>query len=225
LPTERGSFTDAQPPTAGLSPSASDLAEGSRTRGGPVGQGGDFDVQTQVFGVPGRGSAFVYVFDRSSSMGGYRGAPLLAAKDELVKSLASLESVHQFQIIFYNEKPELMHLFRGQPATMVFADDRSKQLAARFVGGIQAYGSTKHLEALTMALQMRPDVIFFLTDADMPELTRDELDRIRRLNRGTVINAIEFGSASAARSHNFLKQLAAENGGQHGYVDVTKLPR
>ena len=62
-------------------------------------------TSTGVFGVEGEGSKFVYVFDRSGSMQGFQGRPLAAAKRELITSLESLESVHQFQVIFYNERP------------------------------------------------------------------------------------------------------------------------
>ena len=72
---------------------------------------------------------------------------------------------------------------------------------------------------------MRPDVIFFLTDADEPQLSRSDLDRIGRLNYGTVINAIEFGAGPKSGARISSKTLAAENAGQHGYVDVTRLPR
>ncbi len=75
-----------------------------------------------------------------------------------------------------------------------------------------------------MALGLRPDVIFFLTDADEPQLTADELAAIARANKGTQINAIEFGFGSPAGGDNFLKRLARQNGGQHAYVDISKLP-
>jgi hypothetical protein len=179
-------------------------------------------VETQVFGVRGKGSRFVYLFDRSSSM---EGAALAAAKRELIASLQSLQSVHQFQIIFYNEQPQVMPDFRGRSATMAFADEPGKQLAARFVGGIFASGATDHVQALRTALQMRPDVIFLLTDANEPQLRADELRVVRQLNPGTSINAIEFGIGPPAPRYNFLQQLAAENGGQHTYVDVTRLVR
>ncbi len=187
-------------------------------------------VETQVFGVRGKGTRFVYVFDRSSSMDG---APLAAAKRELIGSLQSLQGVHQFQIIFYNEQPQTMPDFRGRSSAMVLADEPGKQLASRFVGSIFAHGATDHLQALRTALQMRPDVIFLLTDASEPQLRPAELAAIRQLNQGTSINAIEFGVGPPAplynstqhnsRQHNFLQQLAAENGGQHTYVDVTRL--
>jgi hypothetical protein len=108
---------------------------------------------------------------------------------------------------------------------MVFANDDGQRQAGCFVGSIVADGGTDHVRALEVALKMRPDVIFFLTDADEPQLSRNDLDRIQRLNYGSVINAIEFGAGPKSGGQNFLQTLAAENAGQHGYVDVTTLPR
>jgi hypothetical protein len=76
-----------------------------------------------------------------------------------------------------------------------------------------------------MALQMNPDVVFFLTDADEPKLSASELQQIVRWNKGTTINAIEFGSGSSPGRDNFLRRIAEQNGGQYRYVDVTTLPR
>jgi hypothetical protein len=226
LPEGTGPLTGAPLPGDGIASAAAMAATGAGgTGGGRVGQGGKFDVETKVFGVAGRGSRFVYVFDRSTSMDQFGGRPLLGAKRELIASLQSLESVHQFQIIFYNENPRVMNLAGTQRAEMIFGNDQGKKLAEQFVGGIYADGGTRHLEALKLALRMGPDVIFFLTDADEPQLKRHELDEIRRLNRGTVINAIEFGIGQNPAARSFLKVLAAENDGQHGYVDVTRLPK
>jgi hypothetical protein len=202
-------------------PSAASLAEARASGGGPSGRFSNLGVETQVFGVKGKGSRFVYVFDRSSSM---EGSPLSAAKRELIASLDALQSVHQFQIVFYNQQPLLMPL-GGRSAQMVFGDDQGKRQAATFVGGVFADGGTDHMRALAMALQMGPDVIFFLTDADEPQLSSDDFARVARLNRGTSINAIEFGSGPRRPGYSFLERLAAENAGQHTYVDTTRLWR
>lgn len=193
-----------------------------------IGKSGSFSkrpggkAQLQVFGVQGEGSKFVYVFDRSSSMEGSR---LATAKRELIASLESLDKIHEFQIVFYNQEPRLMQLVPGQKAGMVFADERGKKLAESFVGSILADGATRHMEALTLALRMHPDVIFFLTDADDPKLSDSELKKLSSINHGTSINAIEFGSGPPSPGNNFLKRLAKENGGNYGYVDVTTFRR
>ncbi len=188
-----------------------------------AGLGSSGRVSTAVFGAKAQGSKFVYVFDRSGSMEGFGGRPLLAAKRELIRSLADLQDTSQFQIIFYNERPEV---FRPRPgeAKLVWGNQDGKEMAESFVRGIRANGGTRHLEALRLALGMSPDVVFFLTDADEPRLTREELQRLRRWNRSATIHSIEFGFGPQQRKENFLTQLARQNGGQHVYVDVSRLP-
>jgi hypothetical protein len=173
--------------------------------------------ETQVFGVSGRGTSFVYVFDRSLSM---KGAALVAAKRELLASIGQLEPVHQFQIVFYNENPKMM-----QPPQMTFAGKAGLQQAESFLTGITASGGTDHVQALKLALKMSPDVIFFLTDADEPQLSPSDLKEIQRRNGGAIINAIELQSGPERGSERALRTLAEQNRGQYKYIDVTKLPR
>ena len=180
-------------------------------------------ARTSVFGASGVGYKFVYVFDRSGSMGGSGRSALSAAKDELKASLASLGDTHQFQIIFYNDRPTLFPL-AGRTGRLVFGNDANKQRAEQFIEGIVADGSTQHEEALNLALRFSPDVIFFLTDADQPALSPGQLERINRRNRGNAsINTIEFGLGPQLDSENFLAALARQNGGHHVYFDVTKI--
>lgn len=178
-------------------------------------------ARTKVYGLPGEGFKFVYVFDRSSSMGGSGNTALRAAKAELLASLASLGPTHQFQIIFYNEHPTMFPL-AGHVGRLVYATEENKRQAQLFVQGIVADGGTQHAEALDMALNLHPDVIFFLTDADQPELAPSQMLRIRRKNQGAVINTIEFGAGPPLGDENFLMRLARENRGQYAYIDIAK---
>ncbi len=181
-------------------------------------------ARTGVFGVVGEGHKFVYVFDRSGSMDGHGGLPLQAAKAELISSLRNLDQVHQFQIIFYNEKPRIFNP-SGSPGRLVFATEHNKNLGRQFVLSITAEGATQHEEALASALRMAPDVVFFLTDADEPRMSPQQLARLRRLNQISTIHAIEFGYGPQSDTHNFLVRLAEENGGRHVYIDVGQLRR
>ena len=201
------------------------IAQVPNSGGGGTGGGygpGDGQASVRVFGVEGKGSRFVYVFDRSSSM---EGAPLANAKQQLIESLGSLSSVHQFHIIFFNQQIRNFDL-SGGGKRVAFATDRNKKFAERFVGGITADGGTDRLPALRAAVQMQPDVIFFLTDADDP-MPASELQEIADLNRrvGVAISTIEFGRGPAKQAKNFLTELARITGGQYGYVDVTQLSR
>jgi hypothetical protein len=179
-------------------------------------------VRTAIFGASGAGSKFVYVFDRSGSMAGFGGRPLAAAQRELIASLRDLNENTQFQIVFYNEDPHPFR-FRSQSPRMVWGTDEAKVAAAQFVRGIAATGGTRHWQALKMSLGLRPDVIFFLTDADEPQMSDEELRQVRRFNSATTIHAIEFGYGAQRNRKNFLVRLAEQNGGQHRYVDISTL--
>jgi hypothetical protein len=216
---------DPSPPASTGSPGLSHslrIAQAPFHASGPgeYGPPGDGQTSVRVFGVEGKGSRFVYVFDRSSSMDG---APLATAKQQLIQSLESLSSVNQFHIIFFNQ--QLRHFdLSGGGKRIAFATDRNKKLAERFVGGITADGGTDRLPALRAAVQLQPDVIFFLTDADDP-MPKSELEEISELNRraGVVISTIEFGRGPSKQAKNFLTELARTTGGQYGYVDTQRL--
>ncbi len=175
-----------------------------------------------VFGATGEGYKFVYVFDRSGSMGGSGRNALEAAKAELLASLRALGQTHQFQIIFYNDRISKFNP-TGDPDRLVFATEQNKQAASRFLATITADGGTQHEAALSAAIKLRPDVVFFLTDADEPKLYPAQLQRIHRMANGITINTIEFGYGPRVAEDNFLVRLARENGGQHAYFDVSKL--
>jgi hypothetical protein len=227
LPNEadRADFGEDAPQVSGAAPSVANgqpnagQSTSSGQRGSPSGGG---DANVTVFGVQGTGTKFVYLFDRSSSM---EGAPLAAAKRQLLESLASLEGTHQFHIIFFNTKTQKLDI-AGGTRRIAFATDRNKQLAANFVGGITADGGTDRLTALREAIGFAPDVIFFLTDADDP-MTPSELSEIDQANQRAqaAICAIEFGRRQSPSPENFLVKLARESGGQYGYVNTMSLAK
>lgn len=177
-------------------------------------------ARTSLFGLVGEGYKFVYVFDRSGSMGGDGRTALRAVKAELAESLKNLDTVHQFQIVFYNERPTLFNP-TGTPGRLAFANDVNKQRAVRFVESITALGGTGHEDALRLAIKLRPDVIFFLSDADDPKLTPAQLKKIRHLAAGIMINVVEFGSGPRPSEESFLATLARQNGGRYAYVDLS----
>jgi hypothetical protein len=192
--------------------SAAGAATGPRGAGSIRGGSG----RTSIFGIGAEGQKFAYVFDRSESMAG---PPLEAAKAELIASLQNLGDTQQFQIVFYNDRVSRFSP-TGEPNRLFFATEQNKNLAAKFVGSIVAIGSTDHEQALMLAINLQPDVIFFLTDADRPGLSARQLDRINSRASGITIHAIEFGMGPQSGGTNFLRRLAQDNGGTYGYVDV-----
>jgi hypothetical protein len=178
---------------------------------------------TTMFGVEGKGYKFVYVIDRSGSTGGDGNATLKAAKTELLASIKQLESTHAFQIVFYNERPATFDP-KGNGQT-VYANDKNKEAAEKFLDSISASGGTEHEAALKAALKIKPDVIFWLTDADRPKLDDEQIDRLTRLSAGTIIHTIEFGQGpqNEKDKNNFLQKIADGSAGEHLYLDVKKM--
>ncbi len=205
-------------PKAGNDPSGMKEFDGLGFSVGPKGGG---KARTGMFGLMGEGYKFVYVFDRSGSMGGDGSASLKAVKAELLASLKNLDTVHQFQIIFYNHRPVLFNP-SGTPGKLVFGTGQNKLAVERFLNSIEANGGTDHEAALRMACSLKPDVIFFLTDGDDPKLTPQEMEKIHDWSVGISMNIIEFGPDAQPDKESFLKELARRVGGLYAYVDTTK---
>lgn len=198
---------------------------------GAIGETRGSKGAASFFGLSGEGSRFVYVFDRSESMNSilrrysedmFIGSitPLQAAKVELVRSLKALSSKHKFQMVFYNHEPWLYnddHYERD----LFAATDGNKERAASFVDSMVAEGFTNHLDALDMAIDLEPDVIFLLTDAQ----AKDDLHPsvVRRMykycqKKGIVINIAHF--SNMPRSDCTLIRLAEKTGGQHIFISL-----
>lgn len=187
--------------------------------------GGATKVKTKVFGIEGEGRRFVYVFDRSDSMNGYEGRPFAAAKAELKRSLESLNEAHEFQIIFYNDAPIAVGGSDSNSPRLMLGSDHQKKTATDFVRDIQATGGTQHLRALRMALNLNPDVIFFLTDADKPALRQRDIEDLqdRASRSSTAIHAIQFGEGPNQNSGNWIEGLALGTSGKYRYINVSQL--
>jgi hypothetical protein len=179
-------------------------------------------AQTSMFGIDAEGAKSVYVIDRSGSMGIDGDRPLAAAKAELLRSIEKLDTVQQFQIIFYNERPRTFNP-TGVPGRLAFGSEGNKAEVHRFLDTVKAEGGTDHEAAVMTAIRMRPDVIFLVTDGDDPQLDARQLARIERMGAGIIIHAIQFGTGPQ-QPRNFMAQLARQSAGRHVYVDVSKLP-
>lgn len=208
--------------TGGTSPGPS-LDSGALT-GPPPSTGAALGGATSLFGITDAGRRFVYVLDRSGSMSDY--GAIRVAKAELMSSLERLDATQEFQVIFYSDVS--LPLESRDPRSDMFRGINTHRLEVRRqTDAIQPDGGTRHLVALTAALKLNPDVIFFLTDAAEPELTAAELAGIKQRNNGSSrIHCIEFGKGpdlhSARGGRNFLQKLAEQNDGQYQYRDVTR---
>jgi len=216
---KNGNGTGSSFGTSGLGSAGAGLGSGFGSGTGKAGAGGGRGG-TSFFEISAKGSRFVYVVDHSGSMATYNQLP--AAKAELWASLQSLDSAQQFQIIFYDDDLREFRLASSKPS-LVWANEINKGIARQFLAEVQPDGGTDHLRALEAALRLRPDHIFLLTDADEPQMTAAQRQKIKQQNAGkSRIHCVEFGKGGDLGAPTFLKQLATENGGTYRYCDITK---
>lgn len=188
-------------------------AGGTARIGGVPGPG-----ETSFMNIVGVGQTVVYVIDTSSSMDGSR---LKVAQGQLKASLRLLQQGQKFAVILYNEHPTFMTL-RGRPKQSLFAaDDLTKSLAVQAVDRVLSDSGTDHKPALLMALGMEPDVIYFLTDGDQPELYPGDLEEIGKRTGSTTIHVIKFGDGTvASRGVSWLERLAQQSHGEFREINA-----
>lgn len=191
---------------------------------GGSGQAGPASVS--FFGGGGQpGTRFAFVLDASASM--YENNSIQVAKTELQASLLQVEEEQEFQVIFYNEDLHPMPT-TGQRSSMFRGTEANRNRAAQHIRSVQPSGGTRHKEALLEALRLKPDVIFFLTDAGEPWMTAADLGDIRKRNSGRCrICVVEFGKGSPLSNTDsyWTKRLARENDGTYSYHDVNQFRR
>ncbi len=185
--------------------------------GGAGGDGGG----TSLFGVSDAGRRFVYVLDNSGSMQAFQA--MQAAKNELTRSVESLDAEQQFLVIFYNVELTIIAP-RAEQLRMFQGTDADRLELGQQIAPITGDGGTDHVLALHEALKYHADVIFFLTDAGRPGLSTAEIEDITARNGGAShIHCIEFGENpdfAQKDPSNSLQRLADMNHGRYTYMDV-----
>jgi hypothetical protein len=179
--------------------------------GGGTGIGQGPGIGAGFFGTKGAGKSFVYVVDMSGSMYGDR---FTRAKAELVKSINKLNAEQKFYVFFFNDRT--FPLFEPRPAKgMVPANKSNKERASRWIGLRRAESTTNPNYALQQALEMKPEVIFLLTDGELdePEAVRQMIRRYNKSN--VVIHTIAFENEEGGLT---LKAIAEENNGVYRFV-------
>ena len=186
--------------------------------GGGVGRG--VGPRTEFFGARERAESFAYVVDSSGSMAS-RGS-LDVAKREMWASLSHLPPAARFTIVFYNLHAIIFTDPQGRKGLMP-ATAANKARAREQMATIAPDGGTDHIVALRAALAMRPEVIFFLTDADL--MTESDVVEIRSIAGNTRIQAVEFGGGANLGGSGPLRKLATSTGGSFRYIDVMAFPK
>jgi hypothetical protein len=176
-------------------------------------------VKLSLFGAPpAEGHSFVFVIDRSASMGSGGLGAIGAAAKELEAQLDSLSADQVFQVVAYNQSAVY---FTGRE--LVAATAANKRALVAFVRNLADFGQTEHERGLLAALRLKPEVIYLLTDGGDPHLKGGQLKYLReQAGERTTIHCLHFGTGSedAIPPDHFLRRLAAETHGSYAFISV-----
>lgn len=187
---------------------------GGKGLGGGGGKDGvSTKASTDFFGIGGYGKTFVYVVDASDSMND-RGK-FERARYELLKSIDQLGSEQKFYVIFYNERAYPM-----DADAPLKGSQENVTTATEWINQVQPTGGTNPLPALLLAISMRPDAIYFLSDGQFDPGTIQVLRTQNRQNlrkdiRMIPIHTIAFLDRIA---EGMMKMIARNSGGEYRYV-------
>ncbi len=204
----------------GLIPGSGLGGGGGMGGGSGTGAGRSIGPGTQFFGARDHAHSFAYVIDCSGSMASHNS--LDVAKREMLASISQLPPDAQFAAIFYNHQPLTLTDPQGRRALMP-ATAANKARVQSQLQKVEPFGGTDHMAALRAALTLKPEVIFFLTDADWM-FDRDVNEILQELGR-TRVQAVEFGQGTRMERRTPLGRLAATTGGAYVYIDVSNFPR
>lgn len=175
---------------------------------------------TSIFGsAPIKGRTFVFVLDRSKSMGAGGLDVLSRAQVELFQALAPLAPENKFQIVAYHQQTVTL-----KERKLLAASEENKSEVNEFIHRLVPFGSTDHEAGLYMALELDPDAIVLLTDGDTPELNDGQIQALARVTKGrAAIHCIQFGMTPEEPPGSFMRKLASKTGGTYRYIDVNSI--
>ena len=168
----------------------------------------------------------VYVIDASGGMIPY----LRVVLQELMRSLEGLTNQQSFSVVFFQQNEYLMvpPQRRWIPAT----DAEKRRVIEWIDANVVPAGRSNPLAAFEVALRMKPDVIFLLSDnitgsgiyeIDQADLLArlDELNPVDRLTntRPTQINCIQFLDPDPLET---LRLIGEAHGGERGYKFLSR---
>jgi len=170
----------------------------------------------EFFGLGGEAKAarrIVYVVDRSGSMMGV----FDALRKELKRSLDRLRKSQKYHVIFFSTDPPV----EAPPGRLVNAIRSSKERTFDFIDLTQPEGMTQPIEAMRRAFALKPDLVYFLSDGDVPE---GELlkENLRTWNRKENVRIFTIAYVSSA-GRQLLEDIAREHSGAFRFVSEYEL--
>ena len=166
---------------------------------------------TSFFGIGAKGTRFAYIVDVSGSMGQNR--KLQSAMRELARSVDALPDFSHFYVLLFSTS------FVQPPMQKGWMPAR-KGTVRQFIAWLNRVDPGGGTEPRTSFLQVfsldvRPDVIYFLTDGQFQDIVPDEISELNKRGKKVVINTIQFGDPNG---EDVMRQIARDSGGMYRFV-------
>jgi hypothetical protein len=192
------------------------VGDGSSGAGLGLGGGGG---SASFFGTGGKGQRFAYIVDISGSMGD--GRKFEIAMRELVRSIDALPDFAHFHVILFESKTLQPPMQTG----WIRARKSIVRQVIRWLGTIEPNGGTEPRTGFLQVfdLDVRPDVLFFLTDGIFNDISLEEINALNSRGRKVVMNVIGFGAPGEV-DQSVLRSLASQSGGQYRFVSTEMAP-
>lgn len=182
-------------------------AAGGDGTGDSTGQGGQ-----EFFGLNVTANSVVFVVDNSRSMNYPHPGPaktrLGRVKLELLHAIAQMTEPQKFFIIYFNSEAVPMPASRLMEAT-----PSAKTHFLEWAAQVKAEGGTEPEQAMILALSLRPEEIYFLTDGIFK---RKAVPQILNANATRIpIHTICFGDD---RGETMMKEISEFTGATYKFV-------
>ena len=150
----------------------------------------------------GKANTIVFVIDKSSSMSDRLGRVIKA----LNQAIEKLHPDQSFQLIFFDDVPRLNPNTSG----LLKATKRHKEAMAEWIKNyVSASGGTYPLDAVKMAIDLKPDRVVILSDG---EFNPDNVESITHYNSTNRQKGIRIDCIGLDEVVESLQQIAKQNG-------------
>jgi hypothetical protein len=183
--------------------------------------GASVGPMASFFGAVGNAYKVVYVVDISVSVSLY----LPDIVKEMSNSIRGLTPAQQFHILTsISSLHGELEMAEFGPHRLVYATERYKQDAFQFMKNFQSKtGAFDPIKTMTRAYELKPELIYFLSDGDYDDVTNDLPRKVRELyaRHPAKITIITFNPHP--RHVQLLETIARDTGGHFRLVEDSKL--
>ncbi len=172
--------------------------------------------QVSFFKLEAKATTVVFLVDASGSMAGHR---FERAQSELGRAIGELNPYQSFAIAFFNEQFIFMPITGNKRPVLSKAKSEAKSKAIGLMQAVRAFAGTNPEPAIIAAAELKPQVIFLLTDGEFQPLSTQTF----RLLSENQIQVFTIGFDSAQTSGT-LENISAQTGGKFRAAAASEAP-